>query len=678
MPDNDSSKRLKVAIVGAGRMASVHLQALRSLETPHQVLAVVDLRRGAAEELAAQSQAKAFQSVRSMLEEIGPDVVHIVTPAGAHVEPAELALQSGADVYVEKPFTESLAEAQHLIGVAASAGARICAGHQLIRQSSYVAALESTKEMGTLHLADSIFCFRSPTLRLHRVGPTSSSAQLLDVLPHPLYTLVHALEYLDSEGSDLSIESLHTSATEIILSLQHGGTAGRLYISLRARPVRSSLTLYAARGGAECDFVHGVSVGSSNAGSGPLEKIFNPMREGLQRVIRTAGAVGRRFSQKGSYPGLVEILDDFYGGAGDGGDSPTSPEHLLAVTRVYEEIARNLRKGLPRVSSNSGPQHNSPRVVLTGARGFLGREIARSLVQRRASVRGISRGIDPDITAVDDWVQADMSEGVSPDSLAGSTCVIHAAAETSGGVEEHKRNSILATENLIKAMTQAGVKRLIHVSSVSVLRVPGWFETQDEETPLADPSLPLGPYTWGKAESERLVADAAREAGIQVHIVRPGALVDWEDPTIPGQMGRQLYGKWHLGLGRPGLPIGVIGVDDCARAIAWMALEPESAPPIINLNDDELLNRDDVIRHMRKRGWHGRMIWVPISVVSAGFSLARWLLAIRNLRRPTPMKPFSILRHRKFDRKVSKDVLRRSRTHESSAEPAYLNSAGFL
>ena len=673
MPENDDRKRLKVAIVGAGRMASVHLQALRSLQTPHEVAAVVDLRRGAAEELATQSQAKAFQSVRSMLEEIRPDVVHIVTPAGTHVEPAEMALTSGADVYVEKPFTETLAEAQHLIQVAAARRARICAGHQLIRQRSYVAALESTKRMGTLHLADSIFCFRSPTLRLNRAGPSSSSAQLLDVLPHPLYTLVHALQHLDSDGSDVSIKSLHTSATEIILSLQHGVAAGRLYISLRARPVRSSLTLYAARGGSECDFVHGVSIGSSNAGSGPLEKIFNPMREGVQRVIRTAGAVGRRFSQRGSYPGLVEILDGFYSGAVDGGHSPTSPEHLLAVTRVYEEVARNLRKGLPQVASKGRPQHDSPRVVLTGARGFLGREIARSLVQHGASVRGISRGIDPDITAVDDWVQADMSDGVNPDSLAGSTCVIHAAAETSGGVEEHKRNSILATQNLIEAMTQAGVKRLIHVSSVSVLSVPRWFETQSEQTPIADPSLPLGPYTWGKAESERLVADAARDAGIQVHIVRPGALVDWEDPAIPGQMGRQLYGKWHLGLGRPGLPIGVIGVDDCARAIAWMALEPESAPPIINLNDDELLNRGDVIRHMRKLGWHGRMIWVPISVVSAGFSLARWLLAIRNLRRPTPMKPFSILRHRNFDRVVSKDVLGKSRDYERSDYPSYLN-----
>ena len=46
---------------------------------------------------------------------------------------------------------------------------------------------------------------------------------------------------------------------------------------------------------------------------------------------------------------------------------------------------------------------------------------------------------------------------------------MHLAAETAGGFEEHRRNSVDATECVIRAAAKAGVKRVIHVSSLAVL-----------------------------------------------------------------------------------------------------------------------------------------------------------------------------------------------------------------
>ena len=76
--------------------------------------------------------------------------------------------------------------------------------------------------------------------------------------------------------------------------LRAGDVTGRLSVSLRARPVASSLTLTGTRGSLTCDFVRSVVIGAGNTGTEPLEKILNPMMEGAQLLARTALSVGRR------------------------------------------------------------------------------------------------------------------------------------------------------------------------------------------------------------------------------------------------------------------------------------------------------------------------------------------------------------------------------------------------
>ena len=91
-------------------------------------------------------------------------------------------------------------------------------------------------------------------------------------------------------------------------------------------------------------------------------------------------------------------------------------------------------------------------------------------------------------------------------------------------------------------------------------------------------------------------------------------------------MGRRLFGRWHLGLGRPSLPIAVCDVSRCAEAMAWCATHFDEAPAVVNLFDPDVATRGDLVRRLRARGWDGRMVWVPISVISAGLVTARTLI----------------------------------------------------
>ena len=651
----DPSRRLRIAIVGAGRMARSHLHALRRVRVPHRVVAIFDVSASAARELAALAGAAAYPSLGALLATAKPDIVHVCTPAGKHFEPARQVLETGAHIYVEKPFVERQHEADALLRIAADGGRLVCAGHQLLRDRAFLEWTTRAAQLAPLSLVDSHFAFNPLHPRLDQATPTELAEQLVDILPHPLYTLVAALQLFG--GPDLVMRSLVTTPTDIMASLSAGELTGRLFVSLRARPVASTLSCSGRGGSVTADFVRSIVLGACNPGTSALEKIVNPLLEGWQLQWRTAVSLVRRLAAGGSYPGLEEMLSEFYRMVAGGGASPLSPEHLRCVTALHEEIAGEVRR---RARLTGRPRHetfvaaDAPVAVLTGARGFLGREIARHLAGRGFRVRGVGRSADVDDPNVHEWVTADLSQSLPDRVLAGAAVVVHAAAETAGGYEAHQRNTIDASGNLLRAMHAAEVRRLVYVSSLSVLRPPRTpWERQDERTPLPKDSMSFGPYTWGKCEAERLIAMEAPRLAIATRIVRPAALVDLDHPDLPGLVGRHLFGQWHLGLGRPGLPIATCEVSEAGAVIAWCADRFENAPAVMNLIDGTRRTRGELLRAFREHGWRGRTVWVPISAVALLLTVARTALALARLEQPMRLAAWDILRPRRYDDAVA-------------------------
>jgi nucleoside-diphosphate-sugar epimerase len=335
---------------------------------------------------------------------------------------------------------------------------------------------------------------------------------------------------------------------------------------------------------------------------------------------------------------------------------------------VFEALATRIGQGVAPDAVRTAPAGQARQagrlIVVTGARGFLGGAVARTLDRSCAGglspvrIRGIGRAANLDDPHVHEWVAADLSRGIPADALAGGDVVIHAAAETVGDFAAHERNTIAATRHLLAAMRDAGVPRLVLVSSLSVLRPPRTpWERQTEQTPRpADPS-PYGPYTWGKSRQEELVERDAPAYGIAVRIIRPGALVDVENPSLPGLMGRHLFGRWHVGLGHARLPIAVCDVDRCADAIAWCATHFDEAPPVVNLFDPEVATRGAFVRRLRERGWTGRIVWVPISAIALGLTAARTAISLANRRLPARLAAWAVLKPRRYDSRVAARVL---------------------
>ncbi len=644
-------------------MARLHLHALRRVRTPHQVVAVCDTSESAAQTLAALAGATPYASLAALLEEARADVVHVCTPAGTHFAPARQALLAGAHVYVEKPFVEVDAEARELLTTSQQRDRLVCAGHQQLRDAAYVALLRRLPELGRVVRVDSHFAFRPVGMNPEQAGPKSLAAQLLDVLPHPLYTLLAALERVADDAAVIGVAAVATGPADLHAVLRAGDVFGRLSVSLRDRPVASTLTIAGAGGALTADFIRTSVVGAANPGIGPLEKAANPIVEGWQTAIRGAAGVIRHVAGGGDYPGLVELIGDFYASVARGAASPLSPGHLSRVTAVYEELAATVRGAAERGSGRRAPRHEpaagAPLAVVTGARGFFGKFITRELVRRGFRVRGVSRTPDPEDPHVHEWRALDLSRPVPPSAFAGAEVVIHAAVDTAGGYDGHQRNTIDATRHVLQAMHAARVGQLVYVSSLSVLRPPRTlWERQDERTPLAAPDArKFGSYAWGKTEAERVVTAEAATLGIETRILRPAALVDWTNPDVPGLVGRRLFGSWHLGFGRPSLPFAVCEVGQAASVVGWCATAFPAAPPVVNLIDPAVPTRRRLLERFRAQGWRGRMVWLPIPVFALAVTAVRFALGLAQLRLPARLAVWSIFRPRRYDAAVSTGVL---------------------
>jgi predicted dehydrogenase/nucleoside-diphosphate-sugar epimerase len=650
---------LRVAFIGAGQMARNHLQAIGRTRYPAEVVGIHDPQPDRADEFAALARTRPFPSIHALLAGARPDVVHVCTPPAAHFDAAQAALEAGSHVYVEKPFALTGADAARLLEIADREQRLVCAGHQLLFDPAFAKLLARGAELGDIVQVDSHFTFRPPGAWAQRADARALASQLMDILPHPLYALAAVLERFGPPDAAVGIDWALGGPADLQAILRAGPIVGRLSVSLRARPIASSVTLMGTRGALTCDLVRSIVVGAANPGDEALEKVLNPMVEGAQLMARTAGSVGRRVVTGVSYPGLAELIRAFYSAIDAGAPSPIAPRHLLRVSGMFETLSARIEAAAPAPTPVRAPQRASgagqpPLVVVTGARGFLGGEIARVLNR----VRGITRAAGPGDPHVDEWVVADLSRGVSPDVLTGADVVVHAAAETAGDFVAHQRNTIDATRHLLDAMRDAGVSRLVLVSSLSVLRPPRTpWERQNELTPRPDDPVRFGPYVWGKSLQEALVEREAPSRGIDVRIIRPGALVDTADPSLPGLMGRHLFGQWHLGLGRSRLPIAVCDVGRCAEAIAWCATHFSEAPRIVNLFDPDVTTRGAFLNRLRQRGWTGRVVWVPISAISLAVVAARAAQSILRGRMPARLAAWSVLKPRRYDSHVAAKVL---------------------
>ena len=188
---------------------------------------------------------------------------------------------------------------------------------------------------------------------------------------------------------------------------------------------------------------------------------------------------------------------------------------------------------------------------MTGAAGFIGRALCRELVQRGHEVRGITRGKAEPIAGVELRPIGD----IGPDTdwkahLEGIEIIVHLATSAHRPVNEATGiTEAKAAASLVRAADAAGVRRLVHISSIRAM---------GEETPpgrrftATDPPSPQDAYGRAKLAIEHAIIAAAGATGVDLVILRPPLVYG---PGVKGNL------RALIKLTASGVPLPFAGVD---------------------------------------------------------------------------------------------------------------------
>jgi nucleoside-diphosphate-sugar epimerase len=233
-------------------------------------------------------------------------------------------------------------------------------------------------------------------------------------------------------------------------------------------------------------------------------------------------------------------------------------------------------------------------VAVTGATGFLGRYIVDAVLARGARVIGVVRNPDrvPELAARGvELRRADLADrdGLAS-GFAGADAVVSNAALFSlrnARWRDHERANIQGTQNVFDAIAEAGVKRVVQVSSVAVYRAHR--PPVDEDAPQlgADTRRTFtNAYAISKALSEQLAWRLAERHGLALTAVRPCAIYGAFDPNFTAVF-RRLMG-FPLSIMPAGLRLALVYAGDVAEGIARALERPASVGRAYNVTGDDL------------------------------------------------------------------------------------------
>lgn len=285
----------RVAIIGAGVFGTYHARKL--IGKPNiELVAIVDNDLAKAQQLADEVGCAALIDLDDLFL-LGPDAVHIASPAKAHGQQLAKCIERGIHCYVEKPMTINALEAEKLARMAHKSGVKIHVGHQ----ERYAA-----QAMGLFATA-----VKPEAIRAIRVGPPTGLRNrdvsvIWDLMIHDLDLVMKLMDsdVVSAKTSALYAEDGVLDEVETRIELSCGKSA--LLVASRIAAERGRvMSLRYPTGGVDIDYVNrevtgadiiGLQTNLDQINSDPLQLSVDEFYYAIEENCETSicGLVGSR------------------------------------------------------------------------------------------------------------------------------------------------------------------------------------------------------------------------------------------------------------------------------------------------------------------------------------------------------------------------------------------------
>ena len=181
-------KKLKAGVLGAGHLGKIHLRLLFQSEK-YDLVGFYDENQTVRDTVAKENGFKAFDSATELMDAV--EVVDIVTPTLFHHKLAKQAIEKGKHIFIEKPITQTVDQAEELITLADKYGVLGQVGHVERFNPAFLAVKNEIDE--------SMFI---ETHRLAEFNPRGTDVPVvLDLMIHDIDTV---LSVVDSRVKNIS------------------------------------------------------------------------------------------------------------------------------------------------------------------------------------------------------------------------------------------------------------------------------------------------------------------------------------------------------------------------------------------------------------------------------------------------------------------------------------------
>ena len=183
-------------------------------------------------------------------------------------------------------------------------------------------------------------------------------------------------------------------------------------------------------------------------------------------------------------------------------------------------------------------------ILVTGASGFVGSAVAKTLLNAGHQVRVLVRPTSSRVNLADprlDIATGDLLDAGSIErAMKDVRFVFHVAADYrlwARNPDDIVHTNVEGTRLVMEKALGAGVERIVYTSSVATLKARPDGSSSDETFPL-DPKLAVGAYKYSKVAAERLVETMIAEQGLPAVIVNPSTPIGPGDvrPTPTGRI----------------------------------------------------------------------------------------------------------------------------------------------
>jgi predicted dehydrogenase/nucleoside-diphosphate-sugar epimerase len=673
--DNDGAtkdKDMKVAIIGCGNMAAVHLPHVLSHETVESV-SIADINEQRLEETAKRFHImRRYTDFELMLKEQKPDVVHILTPPATHAEVAIKAMELGAHILVEKPMATTYTEAEAMMAVAKQQGVKLCVDHNFLFDPVMIEARElvSKGAVGRIVYVDACYTYDVRRSRGFLDVPSGRESHwlsqlpgglVLDLVPHPLSIVLHFLgkpqkAWVAKQNNGLLPNDW---PDELRVSLQGSQITGSVGVSLGGRPDCFTCNIYGTRMTIHVN-ISNMSIVTRKVRPVPKPLVraldnFEQAGQLLTSTLANSFKVGLGMSASPGMGGVKQVIKEFYRSIERKSEPPVTGAEGKIVTEVVDEILRQVSDGAdlsltPHRDDSSNLHGPRPKMIqarttkaalVTGATGFIGSHLVARLVEDGHQVRALAR-TSSDLSYLQqqpvEIAYGDLrDERALKHALKGIDIVYHAGAAMRGSWEEYHESTIRGTERMLSLSLEAGVQRFVHLSSLVVYHVYDKPRNAciTESCPYEENAKAVGPYAHAKVEAEKLVF-RFYEQGLPVSVIRPGLVYGPRGPVMFPHIGYRVHKKIFVAIGKGDNLIPFTYIGNTVDAIMLASENPEAIGQAFHIVDDgDITQRQYLARYMAETLARFKTVSLPFPLL---------LLAIKQvdlLRRLGVLKPAS-------------------------------------